>query len=260
VPTWNPEQYLKFAEERTRPCRDLAAAVSISEPRRIIDLGCGPGNSTEILIERWPHALTTGLDSSAKMIETARQAHPDLDWRVGDISDWASGSGQEFDLVFSNAALQWVDDHAEVFGQLLGRVAAGGALAAQMPGNFDGPAHRLMREVARSPEWVDKFAAESVREWHVHDLPFYYDVMAPLAARVDLWETEYIHVFPSPGDIVEWYKGTGLRPFLEILKTDADRERFMSNYLDRLKVAYKPQPDGRVLFPFRRLLIIAYKQ
>jgi trans-aconitate 2-methyltransferase len=260
VPTWNPGQYLKFAEERTRPCRDLAAAVSISQPKRIIDLGCGPGNSTEILIERWPAAQITGLDSSAKMIETARESHPDLDWQVGDISDWASGTGQQFDLVFSNAALQWVGDHARIYHQLFDRVAAGGALAAQMPGNFDGPAHRLMREVAKSAEWLSKFSSGSVREWHVHDLPFYYDVLAPLAVRVDLWETDYIHVFPSAENIVEWYKGTGLRPFLEILKTESDREQFMSDYLDRLKTVYKPQPNGNVLFPFRRLFIIAYKE
>src|SRR5580704_1746796 len=148
MPTWNPQQYLKFAEERSRPCRDLAARVEISNPQRIIDLGCGPGNSAEVLSARWPQAAITGLDSSAAMIDAARAASPQCDWRTGDISEWAAASGERFDVVFSNAALQWVGDHAAVFPQLLARVAEGGALAVQVPGNYGEAQHRLMREVA----------------------------------------------------------------------------------------------------------------
>src|SRR5277367_1378727 len=135
MPTWNPYQYLKFAEERSRPCRDLATRVEVAAPQRIIDLGCGPGNSAEVLSARWPNAAITGLDSSSAMIDAARAAAPRGEWRIGDIAAWAKGE-ERFDVVFSNAALQWVGDHAAVFPQLLSRVAEGGALAVQIPGNY----------------------------------------------------------------------------------------------------------------------------
>src|SRR5215471_14224998 len=144
MPTWNPSQYLKFAEERTRPCRDLAARVELPAGARIIDLGCGPGNSTEVLAERWPEADLTGLDRSRDMIAKATAAHPDWRWMTGGIAEWATTDGEPYDLAFSNAALQWVPDHATVFPRLLSRAAI---LAVQAPGNWDGPAHQTMREV-----------------------------------------------------------------------------------------------------------------
>jgi trans-aconitate 2-methyltransferase len=250
VPSWNPSQYLKFSEERTRPCRDLAARID-ADPRRIVDLGCGPGNSTEVLAERWPAADLTGLDSSPDMIAQARAAHPEWRWLAGEIAAWAAGT-DTFDLVFSNAALQWVPGHAFVFPQLLERARV---FAMQVPGNPDGPSHRLMREVAR------QFTFEkAVREWHSHDAAFYYDTLAPRAALLDLWETEYLHIMDSAEAIVEWYRGTGMRPFLEALSTDADRARFTADYLAAIRGAYPPQPDGKVLFPFRRIFLIAYRQ
>jgi trans-aconitate 2-methyltransferase len=250
MPTWNPHQYLKFAEERSRPCRDLAARVEVAAPRTIIDLGCGPGNSTEVLSARWPEAAITGLDSSAAMIDAARAASPQREWRIGDIPTWAGGD-ERFDLVFSNAALQWVGDHAAIFPQLLARVTAGGALAVQMPGNYKDPQHQLMREVG------ERFHLQ-VREWRAHDLDFYYDALAPHASRLDLWATEYLHVLPSVEGIVEWYKGTGMRPYLDALGSEAERERFLGEYLEGLQGIYTPQADGAVLFPFRRLFIVAY--
>jgi len=250
MPTWNPHQYLKFAEERSRPCRDLAARVEVEAPRSIIDLGCGPGNSAEVLAARWPQAAITGLDSSAAMIDAARATSPHYEWRIGDISAWAAGD-QRFDIVFSNAALQWVGDHAEVFPQLLSHVAEGGALAVQVPGNYASGQHQLMREVA-------KRAHLQVREWHTHNLDFYYDALAPHAARLDLWATEYLHVLPNIEAIVEWYKGTGMRPYLDALADEAERERFLAEYLEGLRQIYAPQPDGAVLFPFRRIFIVAY--
>ena len=195
-------------------------------PDRVIDLGCGPGNSTAVLAERWPKAELTGLDSSPEMIAAARRADPRLAWRVGDIAAWANENGQTYDIVFSNAALQWVDDHAAVFPKLLTRVAPGGALAIQMPGNFDAPAHRIMRELAASPAWRDRFPTGGVREWHVHDLATYYDILAPIAAAVDIWQTEYLHIMADAAAIVEWYKGTGLRPFLDALANDEQRAEF----------------------------------
>jgi trans-aconitate 2-methyltransferase len=259
MPTWNPDQYLKFAGERTQACRDLAARISLPAPRRIIDLGCGPGNSTEVLAARWPGAELTGFDSSPEMLAAARQAHPGVHWLLGDIPQWAASGDAPFDVVFSNAALQWVADHARLFPQLLGRVAPGGAFAAQMPGNYDGPAHRLMRQIAASPTWRSSFPPGRVREWYSHDLNFYYDVLAPQAARLDLWETEYLHVFPDAPAIVEWYRGTGMRSFLEALETETDRQRFAAEYLEGIRALYLPRPDGRVLFPFRRFFLIAYR-
>ena len=281
MPTWNPGQYLKFGDERTRPCRELASRIDVSPVRTVIDLGCGPGNSTRILKSLWPDAQITGLDSSRDMIQAAQAAMPEDRWVVGSISEWATGAAEratgvtaqatsvteqdtgvdgQFDVVFSNAAMQWVEDHETVYPELLDRVAPGGALAIQVPGNHDGPQHRLMREIAASAEWRDAFGSRKVREWHVHDLDFYYDVLTSRSARLDLWETVYMHVMADPEAIVEWYKGTGLRPFLEALEDEADRERFCAEYLEGLRGVYPVRPDGRVLFPFHRLFLVAHKE
>lgn len=258
MPDWNPHQYLKFADERTQPCRDLAARIAVNDARHVIDLGCGPGNSTAVLRERWPSAEFTGLDSSAQMIERAAREFPAQRWIAGDISAWAAESGEQFDVVFSNAALQWVDNHPDLYPRLLARVSPGGALAIQIPGNIDALPHRLMRAVAAGPDWRPYFPAGKVREWHHHEMDFYYDVLAPTAARLELWATEYLHILPNVQSIVEWYRGTGLRPFLEVLENDAARDRFMSDYLEALRPHYPPRPAGGVLFPFRRIFLIAY--
>ena len=249
MPTWNADQYLKFAEHRTRPCRDLVAAIALRDVRRVIDLGCGPGNSTRVLAGRWPHAEITGLDNSIAMIDVARKEQPAHRWVAGEISEWAASQRDQFDLVFSNAALQWVDDHAALFPKLLRRVAPGGALAVQIPAGFDALPHVLMRELAP--------AHASVKEWHSHAPGFYYDVLAPFAKRVDVWTTEYQHVMPNADAIVEWYKGSGMRPFLEALPTAAEREKFVEEYAKRVRAAYPARPDGSVLFPFRRLFVVA---
>jgi trans-aconitate 2-methyltransferase len=258
MPTWDPNQYLQFAEQRTLPCRDLIQRVDLTAPANTIDLGCGPGNSAAVIAGRWPNAKITGLDSSEDMIAAARLSQPKHNWIVGNIPSWAQGDNQPLDLVCSNAAMQWVDDHATAFARLMRRVAPGGALAVQMPGNCDAPAHSLMRDLAASPAWRDHFP-RGVREWHVHDLPFYYDVLSPHAKRIDLWATEYIHNMPESGAIVEWYRGTGLRPFLDSLTTDSDRDRFTNEYGERLRATYPTQSDGRLLFPFRRLFMVAYR-
>lgn len=213
MPTWDAEQYLRFNDQRTRPCRELATRVAVPAPNRVIDLGCGPGNSTAVLAGCWPKAELTGLDSSPEMIAAARRDQPRLTWRVGDIAAWANENAQSYDVVFSNAALQWVDDHAAVFPKLLSHVAPGGALAIQMPGNFDAPAHVIMRKLAESPAWRNRFPTRGVREWHVHDLATYYDILAPAAAVLDLWQAEYLHILPDAAAIVDWYKGTGLCRF-----------------------------------------------
>lgn len=257
MPTWNADQYLKFAEERTQPSRDLAARVGIEAPRRIIDLGCGPGNSTQILVQRWPEAVVEGLDSSPTMINVATRDYPGQHWFVGDIAAWSATEGEAYDLVFANAALQWVGDHRTLYPALFGRVASGGALAVQVPANLDAPAQTEMRDLAASDGWRSYFP--DVRPWHVDDAGFYYDRLAGSAARLDLWYTDYIHVLDGAAAIVEWYKGTGLRPFLDALPAETDRQRFLADYLARISPHYPPRADGKVLFPFHRLFLIAYR-
>jgi trans-aconitate 2-methyltransferase len=261
MPTWDAGQYLKFADERTRPCRELAAGIALDSPKKIIDLGCGPGNSTTVLRDRWPDAQISGLDSSPEMIASARKSAPQVNWVVGDITAWASDDSnpEKFDIVFSNAAMQWVPDHAQTIPKLLERTAPGGALAIQVPCNFDSPAHSAMRDLAASETWRKSFPTGGVREWLVHNPPFYFDVISPKSVRVDLWETEYQHVMDSHDAIVQWYRGTGLRPFLDALPNSAERERFAADYLQIIRQAYPPQANGQILFPFRRLFMISYR-
>jgi len=256
MPTWNADQYLRFADQRTRPCRDLAAAVALDGPKRIVDLGCGPGNSTAVLAARWPEAEVEGIDSSAEMIAAARRAVPAGKWTVGDIAAWTAP--EPVDLVFSNAALHWVPDHAGLYPRLLAQVAPGGALAVQVPINLDAPAHQAMRELAGGPAWRG-FFPQRVREWHVFPREVYYDFLAKQASHIDLWETEYLHVLDGTEAIVEWYKGTGLRPFLDVLPGEGERGRFLADYGEALRPFYPAQADGKVLFPFKRLFLIAYR-
>jgi trans-aconitate 2-methyltransferase len=258
MPTWDAKQYLRFNDQRTRPCRELAARIAIAAPERVIDLGCGPGNSTSVLAERWPESGLTGLDSSPEMIAAAQKAYPQRTWRIGDITAWAGQNDQTYDIVFSKAAFQWVDDHAAIFPKLLARVTRGGALAIQMPTNFDAPAARQMRELAASQAWRNHFPAGGLREWHVHDPAVYHDILAPIAAAVDFWQTEYLHIMADAAAIVEWHKGTGLRPFLDALADDQKRAAFTAQYLELIRRAYPVRKDGRVIFPFRRLFLIAY--
>jgi trans-aconitate 2-methyltransferase len=257
MPTWDAAQYLRFAEQRTRPCRDLVAQIAVEAPGRIVDLGCGPGNSTAVLAARWPGAVVTGIDSSAEMIAAARAGKPEGVWEVGDIATWAEGEREAFDVVFSNAALQWVGGHAAVLPRLLGRVAPGGALAVQMPNNHDSPAHEAIDATAAA--FGHLLPVGGVRTWHVEPPELYYDVLAPHAAAVDIWETEYLQVMPDAAALVEWYKGTGLRPCLDALPGEAARQGFLAEYGRRVEVAYPARADGRVLFPFRRLFVVAYR-
>lgn len=255
--TWNPDQYLRFGDERTRPCRDLAAAILIATPRRIVDLGCGPGNSTAVLATRWPDAAVVGLDSSDAMIAAARRDAPARTFVLGDIARWCADV--PYDIVFSNAALHWVPEHEAVYPHLFAQVAPGGVLAVQVPFNADAPAQQAMRDLAAGPRFRHRLV-DGVRAWHVHAREFYYDALCAMSSRIDLWETEYVHVLPDARAIVEWYRGTGLRPFLDALGNDEDREAFLGEYLAAVQKAYPPRPDGRILFPFRRLFLIAYRE
>lgn len=167
--------------------------------------------------------------------------------------------GELYDVVFSNAALQWLPDHATLYPRLFSHVAPGGALAVQIPSSLDRPAHRLLREMARAIGWRQWFPDGRVRTWHAHDHEFYYDLLAPLASRIDVWQTEYFHVMPDAEGVVEWYRGTGMRPYLQAIGEDGDREKFIAEYTEKIRAAYKPRPDGRILFPFLRIFLIAYR-
>jgi trans-aconitate 2-methyltransferase len=250
---WDAGQYLRFADERTRPALDLLARLDLSSPRRIIDLGCGPGNSTAPLLERWPEASVTGLDASAEMLAEARSKHPGIDFVEGDLAAWSPV--ERFDLVFSNAALQWVGDHRRLLPRLLAAVAPGGVLAVQMPRNHDFATHRLMRQVAAEGPWRERLAA--ARDPSPVEPPeFYYDCLAPLAGRVVLWETNYIQVMDGVPAIVQWLRGTGLRPFLARLD-DREQRTFLDRYALLLADEFPPQVDGQVLLPYPRLFFIA---
>jgi trans-aconitate 2-methyltransferase len=256
--SWNPRLYQKFSDLRNRPCRDLAARIAVAAPHRVVDLGCGPGNLGDIAAQCWPQASLTGIDSSPAMLETARQAHPEYEWRLGDIAEWA-GCEERGDIVFSNSALQWVPGHDTLLPKLLGHVNPAGALAVQMPGTYRAAQHQILRDMAASPDWRRWFPEGRAREWHTHDLDFYYETLAPLAARLDLWATEYFQVVPSLESIVEFYKSTGLRPFLGPIEDAAARQRFLAEYLEKLRPVFQASSKGEVFFPMRRIFIIAYR-
>ena len=254
--SWNPQQYLKFADQRSRPCADLIQHINLESPRAITDMGCGPGNSTAMLARRWPDAQITGLDNSADMIATARRTYPHQHWIEADISTWQAA--QHVDLIFSNAALQWVDNHAALLPQLMKMLNPAGALAVQMPANYHiAPAQTLIRDLAASEKWRNKFPAD-IRRWHCHEPEFYYDLLSTNVSKLDLWTSEYLHILNGPEDIVEWYKGTSLRPYLDNMPV-SDQPKFIAAYQSLIAAAYPPQSDGRILFPFRRLFLIAYR-
>ena len=254
---WNAQLYLRFADERTQPAVDLTARIDVPHPKRIIDLGCGPGNSTAIQRSRWPWAEITGLDDSPEMIEAASESYPDGQWVLADAAAWRAEV--PYDIVFSNAALQWLPDHARLFPHLFDQVAPGGALAVQMPAHHSSPVHRVILETAEDPAW--RHLLEGARKAMTKESPgFYYELLQPLASRLVIWETEYYHFLDGPQAIVEWFRATGLRPYLSALESEEQRLQFEEKLVEGYARAYPRQKDGRVLFPFRRLFLIAYRQ
>jgi trans-aconitate 2-methyltransferase len=255
MPAWDADLYLRYADERTQPSIDLVSRIAVPDAKRIIDLGCGPGNSTQVLRRRWPDAGVAGLDSSAEMIAAAKEAYPGGTWLLGDVRTWSADA--PFDVAFSNATFQWVPDHAALFPRLFGMVVPGGALAVQMPIHLHSPLHRLMLEISERPPWREKLAGARVA-LKTEKAEFYYDLLQPLASRIDLWETEYLHVLDGPEAIVSWIRGTGLRPYLAALD-DAEGRRFQELLLAGVEKAYPRRAGGKVLFGFRRLFVVAYR-
>ncbi len=250
---WDPTQYLKFGDYRLRPALDLLARIESDEPATVYDLGAGTGNVTRLLRERWPGALVTGVDDSPEMLAKARAAEPSINWQLADLATWAPPRPAA--VVYSNAALHWVADHHRLFPALLNALAPGGALAVQMPHNFSAPSHTLIADAARSGSWRAKLEP-LLRPAPVADPGFYYDLLAPRASSLDIWETEYLHVLTGDDPVKEWVKGTWLRPLLDALD-EAQRPAFEQRYAEMLRVPYPSRADGRTLFPFRRLFIVA---
>ncbi len=256
MPNWDPDQYLKFGNERTQPSIDLATRIEVENPRSVIDIGCGPGNSTTILRNKWPKAQFTGLDSSPAMIEKAKAGQRETNWIVADASTY--DFREKYDIVFSNAAIQWMPDHTSLIPRLLAIVNRGGALAVQVPANWDSPLHLAVRNTASQDKW-SRMTAGVERILSNNTPEFYYDIISSAGPKVALWTTTYYHILKSHTDLVEWYKGTAMRPFLETLPDDEARSEFENEVLARCKATYQLQRDGSLLYPFKRTFFIAYR-
>jgi trans-aconitate 2-methyltransferase len=253
---WDANQYLKFEDERTRPARDLLAQVPHADARFVYDLGCGPGNSTGLLAARFPHAQITGLDSSAEMLRQARKNLPAIRFEEADLATWTPSEPAE--VLFANAVFQWVPDHTSVLQRLLANMPQGGVLAVQMPDNLDEPTHILMREIAAQGAWVEKIAAQNLTRAALLEPAYYYDLLQPYAAKLDIWHTIYNHVLADAVAIVEWVMGTGLRPYLAPLDV-TEKADYLAAYTEAIAQAYPPHIDGRVLLRFPRLFIVAVR-
>jgi trans-aconitate 2-methyltransferase len=254
MPTWNPLEYLKFAGYRLRPALDLLAPISLDSPRAVYDLGCGPGNITRLLKERWPGAAVTGVDSPSEMLVRASQEAPDVTLLLADIGQWSPPAPA--DLLFSNATMHWLDDHQRLLPRLVAQLAPGGVLAVQMPCNRDAPCHLLIDAAASDGPWRLRLSQVRPIFRSVESAEAYYRIFAPLARRVDIWETEYLHVLEGDNPVLEWTKGTALRPYLDVLN-EPDRGAFLATYATRVSAAYPKQPDGHTLLPFNRIFLIA---
>jgi len=250
---WDPAQYLKFAGPRLRPALDLLQRIDIDFPEIVYDLGAGAGNVTRLIAARWPDAHVVGVDSSAEMLAKATAENPGIDWQQADLATWRPS--RPADVIYSNAALHWLDNHDELLVALLGGLKPGGVLAVQMPRNFGAPSHTSITETALDGPWRPVLEP-MLRPSPVAEPAVYYDLLAPRAAALDIWETEYLQVLDGPNPVKEWTKGTWLLPLLAALE-EPERSRFEAAYGERVASFYPPRRDGKTLFPFRRMFLIA---
>lgn len=252
---WDPTQYLTFGNERLQPALDLLARIPLKAPKTIVDLGCGPGNVTGFLMERWPDANVSGVDGSSEMLERARAEHPQVSWVQGDMNTWAPES--PVDLIYSNAALHWLDDHASVFPRIMSLVTKGGYLAAQMPRNWFAPSHTVITEVVKDGPWRETLEP-LIRPNPTGGPEDYYEILTPHTSSLALWETEYCQILEGENPVAEFVKGSQLKRFLDALDEPL-RTQFWETYCEGILAAYPKRADGRTLFPFRRLFIVAGK-
>ena len=253
---WSASQYVKFEDERTRPPRDLLAQVPLEHVTSGLDLGCGPGNSTELLIERFGASHISGLDSDDDMLAAAQKRLPYTSFVKADLATWTPDAPH--DLFFANAVFQWLPDHPAIFERLMGHLKSGGVLAVQMPDNLDEPSHRAMADTAADGPWAGNFGQPATGRGALPSPSAYYDRLKPHASRVDIWHTIYNHPMADAAAIVEWVKGTGLRPYLDRAGPE-HHDGFLAAYLARIEAAYPKRAGGGVLFRFPRLFIVAVK-
>ncbi len=251
---WDPKIYLDFEDERTRPAAELLARVFHKNPMHVIDLGCGPGNSTALVARRWPKAKLEGLDSSEAMLDQARRSGINATWHSGDIPGWAPA--RRYDVIFTNATLQWVPDQEKLLPRLMSFLERDGLLAFQVPCNFNEPSHRLIRDLAAEGPWAAKL--KDVRNLTLMTPRAYYEILEPLSSALDIWETEYLQVLEGDDPVYRWVSGTGLRPFVQALQGE-ERESFIAEYKKRVAGAYPLRASGKTLFPFKRLFVVARK-
>ncbi|MFT6556238.1 methyltransferase domain-containing protein [Sneathiella sp.] len=250
---WNPDHYHLYTDHRLRPALDLLSQVTLASPSVIYDLGCGTGNVTSLLSKRWGEAVVIGIDSSEVMLRKAASDHPSLEWKLQEINEFSPVS--KGNLIFSNAALHWLDDHETIFPKLLNQLRPGGVLAVQMPNNFLAPSHQTLYELAQSDAWIDRLG-KLVRPAPVHDISWYYDLLSSKVQLLNIWETTYFQVLKGKNAVLEWTRGTALRPFLEALNED-EVKAFEAEYAKLLYEAYPQSEDGSTLYPFSRLFIVA---
>lgn len=254
---WNADQYLKFRAQRTLPAVDLAEKIGLANPETILDIGCGPGNSTAVLRKKYPNAKILGIDVSENMIETAKKTYPDMDFLLLDAGKDLDKLNRTFDAAFSNACIQWIPNHRTLIPSMLSVLNVGGVLAVQIPMNYDEPIHQIIGRLAASDRWREKLGTPRV----FHNLPQgeYFDLLAEHASDFTMWQTTYFHRMASHDAIMEWYSGTGLRPYLNALADEADRARFYKEVFDEVKQAYPVQENGEIIFRFPRLFFTAVK-
>jgi len=255
VTDWNPVQYLRYGNERLRPALDLMARIQVDSPETVYDLGCRTGTITGILKERWPDAHVTGVDSSASMLGRTTDVETGATWQHADLNDWHPE--RPADVVYSNAALHWLDNHEQLFPRLMDTVKPGGVLAVQMPENFGAPSHTSIADTVREGAWRERLAPFQ-RENPVAEPSFYYDLISRLSSSVDMWETTYMHILEGEDPVVEWTKGTMLRPLLDNL-SEAEGAEFLKLYTAKVAKAYPHSADGKTVLPFKRLFIVAVK-
>lgn len=253
---WNPDLYLKFNRERIQPSLDLVTRIKSDSPSRIIDIGCGPGNSTQVLAQRWPEAMIIGIDNSPAMIEKAKKDYPDQNWLLLDAEK--DEFPDTYDIVFSNATIQWIPDHSKLLRKLSEVLSKKGLIAIQIPQFWDMPLGKAIEKIANHSRWNS--TTKGVTElFTIHNYSFYFDQLSLQFNEIDMWETYYMHIMDSHLSILEMIRSTGLKPYLDRLDSEKDKEEFEAQVLMEIRRDYPKQENGKVIFPFRRLFFIAEK-
>jgi trans-aconitate 2-methyltransferase len=253
---WNPELYLKFKNERTQPSIDLTFRINIENPENIVDVGCGPGNSTQILVQRWPDSQITGIDNSPGMIEKARSDYPNQKWVLSGAYEF--NPDYQFDIVFSNATIQWIPNHETLIPKLLSLVKKNGALAVQLPQFRNMPVGIAIENIADNEKWKELMLG-CKDLYTFHEYGYYYELLQKHVNKIDLWETSYFHILDSHYSILEWIRSAGVKPYLDRLESENDKKTFENELMVEIKKLYPGQDDKKVIFPFKRLFFIAYK-